>query len=100
MRKYDFFSGLQFSNMGSKTLGFRMLEKTIPLGQQLYFLGEAWLEGNRIQLGKPGEKDKPFIASVRSEEDIVQSNIKNANIALIFGILIAIAGIAVMIFMR
>ncbi len=100
MRKYDFFSGFQFSNMGSKTLGFRMLEKTIPLGQQLYFLGEAWLEGNRIQLGKPGEKDKPFIASVRSEEDIVQTNVKNANIALVFGILIAIAGIAVMIFMR
>jgi len=63
-------------------------------------LGEAWLEGSRIQMGKPGEKDKPFIASVRSEEDIVQSNVKNARAALIIGILIAVAGIAVMIFLR
>jgi hypothetical protein len=100
MKKYDFFSGIRFSNMGSRTLGFRMLEKTIPLGRQLYLLGEAWLEGNRIQMGKPGEKDKPFIVSVRSEEDIVQSNAKNSRAALIIGILIAVAGIAVMIFLR
>jgi hypothetical protein len=100
MKKYDFFRGFTLTNMGSRTLGFRMLEKTIPLGQSLYFLGEAWLEGNRVQLGKPGEKDKPFIVSVRSEADIVQSNVRNARIALILGILIAVAGIAVMIFLR
>lgn len=100
MKKYDFFSGFSFNSMGSKTLGFRMVENTIPLGQALYFLGEAWLEGKRIQLGKPGEKDKPFIASVRSEADIVQSNVRSARVALIIGILIAVAGIAVMFFMR
>ena len=83
MKNYNFFSGFSFSNMGARTLGFRMLEKTIPLGQPLYILGEAWLEGTRIQIGKPGEKDKPFIVSVRSEADIVQSNVKNARIALI-----------------
>jgi len=100
MRNYDFFRDFSFGNMGSRTLGFRMLEKTIPLGQALYFLGEAWLEGTRIQLGRPGEKDKPFIVSVRSEADIVQSNIRNARTALIIGIILAVAGVLVMIFMR
>jgi hypothetical protein len=100
MKKYDYFTGLRYSNMGSRTLGFRMLENTIPLGQSLYLLGEAWLEGMKIKMGKPGEKDKPFIVSVRSEADIIQSNVRNARIALIIGILIALAGILVMVFMR
>jgi len=100
VKKYTFFGSLQYSNMGTRTLGFRMIEKTIPIGQSLYVLGEAWLEGHKVKIGRPREGKKPFIVSVRSETDIVQANNNSARIALIIGIVIAIAGILVMMFMR
>ncbi|MCD4669198.1 MAG: E3 ubiquitin ligase family protein [Actinomycetia bacterium] len=100
VKKYNFLSNLQYNNRGARTLGFRMIEKTIPMGQSLYVLGEAWLEGLKVKIGRPREEKKPFIVSVRSEADIVQANINSARIALAIGIMIAIAGVFVMIFMK
>jgi len=99
-KKYNFFSNFRYSNMGARTLGFRMIEKTIPIGQSLYVLGEAWLEGMKVKIGRPRDEKKPFIVSVRSETDIVQANNNSARIALIIGIVIAIIGVLVMIFMH
>ena len=98
--KYSFLDTLKFNALGSRTLGFRMVENTIPLGQSLYLLGEALLEGGKINILAPRDKKKPFILSVKSEDDIVRANNKGANIALIFAILIALAGILIMVFMR
>jgi hypothetical protein len=100
LSKYSFFTGNRYGSPGAGTLGFRMTEKTIPLGQNLYVLGEARLENNRIFLGKPMDKRKPFIVSARDKSDIVSANKSGANAALVFGILIAVAGILLMIFMR
>jgi len=100
MADYGFFQNLSFSGLGARTLGYRMVEKTIPLNQMLYVLGEAWLEGDRILMSKPGDKEKPFIVSTRSEEAIVQGNKTGANVALVIGIILAVAGILVMIFVR
>ena len=99
-RKYGFLDNLKYSAMGSKTLGFKMIENTIPLGQSLYLLGEALLEGKKINIMRPGDSNKPFILSVKSEDDIVRSNNRSANIALVFAVLLALAGILIMIFMR
>jgi hypothetical protein len=100
MNKYGFFQNFQFGNMGARTLGFRMVEKTIPLGQMLYAIGEAWLEGTRILMSTPRDKKNPFIVSTRSEEAIVQGNKTGANAALVIGIILAVAGILVMIFVK
>ena len=63
--------------------------------------GNMFLIGaGRVILGKPVDSKKPFIVSVKKEEDIVRANKTGARIALIIGILIAVAGILVMIFMR
>ena len=99
-RKYSFLENLKFGALGSRTLGFKMVENTIQLGQSLYVLGEALLEGKKINILRPRDSKKPFIVSVRSEDDIVRSNNKNANIALVFAALLALAGILIMIFMR
>lgn len=99
-RKYGFLDNLKYNAMGSKTLGFKMIENTIPLGQSLYLLGEALLEGKKINILRPRDSKKPFILSVKSEDDIVRSNNRSANIALVIAILVALAGILVMIFMR
>jgi hypothetical protein len=100
MRQYSFFSGIKYSPLGAKTLGFRMVENTIPLGQALYCMGDAWLEGTKILMGKPIDKKNPFILSVRNETDIVSSNKSGATAALVFGILLAIAGVLIMIFIH
>jgi hypothetical protein len=100
MGRYSFFGSLQYSPMGAKTLGFRMVESTIPVGQALYAMGDAWLEGAKILMGKPIDEKKPFILSVRNETDIVNSNKSGATAALVFGILLAIAGILIMIFVH
>ena len=60
-RRYSFLENLKFSSLGSRTLGFRMVENTIQLGQSLYVLGEALLEGKRINILRPRDSKKPFI---------------------------------------
>ncbi len=101
INRYKFFGSFKYKNLGVKTLGFRMLENTILLGQSLYVLGEAVLEGTgKVIIGKPLDSKKPFIISVKKEEDIVQANKTGARVALIIGILMAVAGVLVMIFMR
>jgi len=100
MGRYSFFGSLKYSPLGAKTLGFRMVENTILLGQTLYAMGDAWLEGAKIFMGKPIDEKKPFILSVRNENDIVSSNKSGATAALVFGILLAIAGILIMIFVH
>jgi hypothetical protein len=100
MRQYSFFNGLKYAPLGAKTLGFRMVENTISLGQPLYAMGDAWLEGAKIFMGKPIGEKKPFILSVRNETDILSSNKSGATVALVFGILLAIAGILIMIFVH
>ena len=100
MRQYSFFNGISYSPLGARTLGFRMVENTISLGQALYAMGDAWLEGAKILMGKPIDEKKPFILSVRNETDIVNSNKSGATVALVFGILLAIAGILIMVFVH
>lgn len=100
IQKYSFFSSYRYNPMGARTLGFRMIENTIPLEQTLYVLGEACLVGARVNIEKPRDSKKPFIVSVKNEADIVQGNKTGAKVALVFGILLAVAGILVMIFMR
>jgi len=100
MKKYNFFSGFNYGSMGARTLGFRMIENTIPIGRMLYMLGEAWIEGNKIVFGRPRDEKKVSMISLRSEADIIKGNKTNSILALVFGILIAIAGILVMIFVR
>jgi len=99
-RKYSFLNNLKYNALGARTLGFKMVENTIPLGQSLYVLGEALLEAKRINIVRPRDSKTPFIVSVRSEDDIVRANNRSANIALVVAVLIALAGILTMIFMR
>jgi len=100
IRQYSFFKNFTYSPMGSRTLGFRMVENTVPLGQALYAVGEAWLDGIRIYLGRPRDEKNPFILSVRSESDIIRGNKTGANVVMVLGILLALAGVLVMIFVR
>ena len=100
MQQYNFFTGFHYNPMGVKTLGFRMVEKSIPLGQPLYVLGDAYMENSRLTISKPVDTKKPYIVSVKNETDLVHGNKVGANMALYGGIVLAVIGLAVIIFVH
>ena len=56
---------------GRRVIGYHYAESILPLGAQLYLLGEATDTSGRLALQKPREK-KPFIISLKTEEEIVR----------------------------
>lgn len=94
-----YFRNINYKAPSGRMLGFRMVENTIPKNQMLYVLGDALLSADRINILKPSDK-KPFIVSVKNKADIVRGNESSAKVALVFGIIIAIAGILMMIFIK
>jgi hypothetical protein len=100
MGQYGFFQGFRYNQRGTRTLGFRMVENTIPLGQPLYVLGDAYLEGGKVKVSKPADSKKPFIVSVKNETDLVHGNKVGAALALYGGIVLAVAGVLVAIFVH
>lgn len=91
---YRYFNSFSWNRFGVETLGFKMTEKTIGANQSLYVIGEAFRVGNILHIGKPQDNKKPFIVTTKSEEDLVNSSNKKALFALIGGIILIIAGIA------
>ena len=100
MGQYGFFNTFRYNQRGTRTLGFRMVENTIPLGQPIYVLGDAYLEGGRVKVAKPADKKKPFIVSVKNEADLIHGNKVGAAFALYGGIVLAAAGILIAIFVH
>lgn len=98
MSRYNgFMSSYRNTAFGSETLGFKMTEKTIELGQKLYILGEAFREGDKIYIGKPQDSKKPFIVSTKSEEDLVNTHKKKAMMTLIGGIALCVLGVVLIL---
>ena len=99
-RTYSFW-GVSFTvPQGTRTLGFRYAEKIIPLGHPLYIAGEVRESAGNLHIGKPSEKGKPFIVSVKSEEEVVKSREAGAKAQLWFGIALIVVGVAVAIFVK
>ena len=99
-RTYSFW-GVSFTvPQGTRTLGFRYAEKIIPLGHPLYIAGEVRESAGNLHIGKPSEKSKPFIVSVKSEEEVVKSREAGAKAQLWFGIALIVVGVAVAIFVK
>lgn len=86
--RYSYFRNFRYNRPNLQ--GYRMREKTVPLQQSLYVLGEAYMEGDTLHVGKPLEKDQSFIVSTRSEDQLTGKYESNGKLALFGGI----AGIA------
>lgn len=100
MNHYGFFSTFHYSPRGTRTLGFRMVERTIPLNHPLYVLGDVYLQSGRLNISKSADSKKPFIVSVKNELDLIRGNKVGATVSLVGGIAAAIAGIVVMLFVH
>lgn len=86
-------SGLNKDN----TLGYKIKERTIDANQDLYVIGEAYLDGEKIHIGKPIDAKKPFIVTTKSEEDFIRKSKRNSIIQLVVGIGLIIAGVVLAI---
>jgi hypothetical protein len=54
------------------TTGFIIIENIIPIGQQLYVLGEANDRTGKLAISKPRDKEKSFILSTTQEDVLLQ----------------------------
>lgn len=89
---------ISFGNSsGSRTIGYRYTEKIIPNNAKLYVLGEVNDRSGELMVSKPKEKDKPFIVSTKSEDDLIQTAESNAKWQKIASIVSAIAGVGCII---
>lgn len=94
-RNYSFF-GVQFSApSGSRTLGFRYKERLIPSGSPLFVVGEIRQSAGAPRIGRPSESGKPFIVSVKSEDEVASSVAGKAKMQLYLGIALMVGGAAV-----
>lgn len=100
-RSYSFF-GVPFSlpSSSARTLGFRYKEKIIPAGHPLHVVGEVRDSSGSLCIGKPSEKGKPFVVSVKSGESVVQDRERSAKTTFYIGIVLMVVGVAVAIFIK
>jgi hypothetical protein len=97
--------GLKFSKHegNRRTLGFRYEEELLPLGVQVYVLGEV-TDSEGLAMRKPSDANKRFLVSTKSEEEMLRGAEKSKTLSLIgavaaaaIGVLAILAGIAAML---
>lgn len=81
-----------------KILGYEFSEKIIPLDRRLYVIGEATDTSGELIIQKPSEKGKPFIITLKSEEELTKGTESNIMALLIGAIISLIAGLGVIVY--
>ena len=97
LNNYRFFNTFSWNRFGAETLGFKMVEKTIELNQNLYVIGEAFRVGNTLHIGKPMDNKKPFIVTTKSENDLINNANSTSKFYLIGGIIAIAIGVILLI---
>ncbi len=89
---------ISFGNMsGSRTIGYRYKEKIIPNNAKLYILGEVNDRSGELMVSKPKEKDKPFLVSTKSEDELISAAEGAAKWQKIASIVSVVAGVGCII---
>ena len=90
------FSG--HASRGKRILGYHYSEQLVPLGAQVYVIGEATDGSGKPVIGNPADKEKPFILSMRSEAEVTQGLESTASIKKWAGFGLIAGGILLAIF--
>ncbi len=80
----------------SRTLGYKFSERILPVGKTVYALGEAAdTDDEGLVLRKPTDeqKKKPFMLSLKTEEEIVRSAEKSSTVMKVIAIVLAVGGV-------
>ncbi len=84
----------------SRTLGYKFTEHILPVGKTVYALGEAAdTDDEGLVLRKPTDeqKGKPFMLSLKTEEEIVRSAEKSAMVMKVISAVLAVGGVALVV---
>ena len=95
-RRYRRFNAPSYGT-GHRIIGYKQVEKTLPLGGALYVLGEAYMLANRIWIGPPKDKKQPFIVTTKSEEQMLKDTQSSQTSATVGGIICAIIGLVLVV---
>jgi hypothetical protein len=69
-------------------------EKIIPMHRPVYVLGEAADRSGQLMIQAPSEKDKAFIISVKSKEELTRTTAGAAKLSMILAIIFGMIGMA------
>lgn len=64
---------------GTRILGYKYTEEAIPLDSKLYVIGEANDRNGELTISAPKDKSKPYIISLKSEDQITKALQKKIN---------------------
>ncbi len=81
----------------SSTLGYRYVEKIIPVNRNLLVVGEAKDSSGELTIEKPSDKDYKYLVSLKSEENYIKGAKTSINIMHILSIITGIGGVALAI---
>jgi hypothetical protein len=86
-----------------KILGYEFSESIIPLDRRVYVIGEASDSSGELMIRQPAEKGKPFIITLKSEEELTkekESNIKALMAGAIISLIAGLGAIAYGVFAK
>jgi hypothetical protein len=89
-----------FNDNGRRTLGYRFVERALPLGRPSYALGElVATEDEGVVLRPPvdDEKKRPFVLAAQTEDELVRAATKKARILRIIAGVLGSGGVALAI---
>ncbi len=81
-----------------RTLGYRFTETVIPVGRAVYVLGQVRDQGGKLVVEKPTEKDRSFIISLKSEEELQSASQSTARWTFYGAIASAVLGLGLVVF--
>jgi hypothetical protein len=58
---------------GRRVLGYNYSESILPIGRRIYVIGEASDTRGELTIVKPEDSNKPFIVSLKTEEEVQES---------------------------
>ncbi|PKN58856.1 MAG: hypothetical protein CVU56_03665 [Deltaproteobacteria bacterium HGW-Deltaproteobacteria-14] len=81
----------------SRTIGYKFIERILPVNGPLYALGEvADTDDEGLVLREPtdDQKKRPFLVSGKTEEELVRASKRSSRIMKIIAIALAVGGVA------
>jgi len=85
---------------GSRTVGYKFEERILPVGQHVYILAEAADtddEGLVLRPPTDEQKDRPFLLSTKTEEELIRSTERSSMIQKVAGAVLVLGGLAALI---
>lgn len=90
-------NNFNYNNNGTRFIGYRLVERIIPLNTQLYVLGELYNFADKYTIGNAAVSKKTSLISFKSEEEIVELGNKKKKVSILAGVVSVAFGLFVIV---